>query len=288
MIATLADAGFKSELQATRKSSHASTYSMLTHVHNCNLDQMYWWGLRHLTPDLWIGIKKKKRLFATTTAFATLATWSHLNKQLKHSRRHINDTTTQLPWFASHGCQEPSIILLLLSVPAVPPWRCCMPPCLLWSSQRTSYTPSRDTNHRRRLLEAPQAAQPVTDGASALSLKQQRINVSVRRCRAEPQGRLQQPGLGWLFRTAEEPGRSQAGARQEPALEDLEGTSAFSALEDVWIQQPTLMRLHVLTGTGRMQTTALTGLFDTRRSANCSRIWLWNHREKWGNTNLLH
>lgn len=47
-----------------------------------------------------------------------------------------------------------------------------------------------------RLLEAPQAARAVTNGASALSLKQQRINVSARGHRAGPLSRLQQPQVG--------------------------------------------------------------------------------------------
>lgn len=146
-----------------------------------------------------------------TATFSTLATLSHLNKELKHSRRHIKDTTARLHWFIfSHGCQVPSITLVLLSVAAVPPWRCCVPPCLLWSSQWTSNAPRRDTNHRSRLLEAPQAAQPVTDEASALSLKQQRINVSVCRCRAEPRGRLQQQGRVII--------QDSGGARPEAAV----------------------------------------------------------------------
>lgn len=148
----------------------------------------------------------------TKTASSTPATLSHLSEQLKHSRRHIKGTTTQLQWLFSCCCQVPFIILVLLAVPAVPPWRCCMPPCLLWSSQRTSNAPRRDTNHRRCPLEAPQAAQPVTDGASALSLKQQCINVSVYRCTAEPQGRLQQEGR--VITQDSLGARQEAGARR--------------------------------------------------------------------------
>lgn len=109
-----------------------------------------------------------------------------------------------------------------------------------------------------------------------LSLKQQRINVSARRCRAEPQGRLQQQGRVII--------QDGGGARQEADTGRLGREKRLGA----WTQQPTLMRLHVLTGKGRMQTIALTGLFDIWRSANCSRSGLWNQWELWGNTNLLH
>lgn len=115
-----------------------------------------------------------------------------------------------------------------------------------------------------RLPEAPQAARAVTDGASALSLKQQRINVSARGHRAGPQGRLQQPRGRVIIQDG-------GGARQEAGVGRLGRENGAMVLEDALMQQPTLMGSHVPAGDGRSQTAALTGLFDVRRPAKCTR-----------------
>lgn len=116
-----------------------------------------------------------------------------------------------------------------------------------------------------RLLEAPQAARPVTDGASALSLKQQRINGSARGHRAGPQGRLQAAAAGRVII------QDSGGARQEAGVGRLGRENGAIGLEDALMQQPTLMGSHVPAGNGRTQTAALTGLFDIRRSAKYPR-----------------
>lgn len=61
------------------------------------------------------------------------------------------------------------------------------------------------------------------------------------------------------------------GARQEAGVGRLGRENGAMALEDALMQQPTLMGSHVPAGDGRTQTAALTGLFDVRRPAKCTR-----------------